>query len=57
MVQEQLRQAVQTHPRVRAIRDALEQSVLSGATAPETAARQILEAFGLPQTEILDPKK
>ena len=47
MVQEHLRQAVQTHPNVRAIRAALEQDVLSGAMPPESAAREILEAFGL----------
>jgi LAO/AO transport system kinase len=56
MVQEQLRQAVQTNPRVRSIRAALEQGVLSGDTAPETAAREILEAFGLPPNEVLEPQ-
>jgi LAO/AO transport system kinase len=52
MVQEHLRQAVQTHPKVRAIRATLEQDVLSGVIPPETAAREILQAFGMATGEI-----
>ncbi len=47
LVEDQLRQAVRTHPAVRAIRDDLERDVLAGATPAEAAARRILEAFGI----------
>jgi LAO/AO transport system kinase len=47
LVEDQLRQAVHTHPTVRAIRDDLERQVLAGATPAAAAARQILEAFGI----------
>jgi LAO/AO transport system kinase len=45
LVEDQLRQAVHTHPAVQAIRDDLERSVLVGATPAAAAARRILEAF------------
>jgi LAO/AO transport system kinase len=44
-VADRLRQAVQTHPAVQAIRAELEREVRSGAIAPEVAARTILAAF------------
>ena len=46
LVDDQLRQAVHTHPAVRAVRDELEREVLAGATPAAAAARRILEAFG-----------
>lgn len=46
-VEEQLRQAVRTHPTVQRIRDELERQVLAGGITPEAAARKILAAFGL----------
>ncbi len=46
LVEDQLRQAVHTHPAVRAIQEDLEREVLSGTTPAAAAARQILEAFG-----------
>src|SRR5262245_6516806 len=48
LVEDQLRQAVFTHPAVRAVREDLERDVLAGTTPPAVAARRILEAFGLP---------
>jgi hypothetical protein len=45
-VDEQLTRAVRDHPAVVAIRDDLERDVLAGNLAPESAARQILQAFG-----------
>jgi LAO/AO transport system kinase len=48
VVEDQLRQAIHTHPAVQAIRDDLEQEVRAGATPAAAAARRILEAFGLP---------
>jgi LAO/AO transport system kinase len=48
LVEDQLRQAMHTHPAVQAIRDDLEQEVRAGATPAAAAARRILEAFGLP---------
>jgi LAO/AO transport system kinase len=48
LVEDQLRQAVHTHPAVQGIREALERDVLAGTTPAAAAARQILEAFGLP---------
>ena len=48
LVDDQLRQAVRTHPAVRAIRDDLERDVLAGTTPAAAAARRVLEAFGLP---------
>jgi LAO/AO transport system kinase len=47
LVEDQLRQAVHTHPAVRAVRDELEREVLAGATPAAAAARRILEAFGI----------
>jgi LAO/AO transport system kinase len=47
LVEDQLRQAVRTHPAVRTIRDELERDVLAGTTPAEAAARRILEAFGI----------
>jgi LAO/AO transport system kinase len=47
LVEDQLRQAVQTHPAVAAIRNELERQVRAGTTPAAAAARQILEAFGL----------
>jgi LAO/AO transport system kinase len=46
-VEDQLRQAVHTHPAVGAIRADLEQGVLTGAIPPAAAARSILEEFGI----------
>jgi LAO/AO transport system kinase len=47
MVEDRLQQAVRTHPAVHAIKGDIEREVLAGHTAPEAAARRILEAFGL----------
>jgi LAO/AO transport system kinase len=47
LVEDQLRQAVRTHPAVRAVREELEREVLAGATPAAAAARRILEAFGI----------
>ena len=47
LVEDRLRQAVHTHPAVRAIRAELEREVLAGATPAAAAARRILEAFGI----------
>jgi LAO/AO transport system kinase len=49
LVEDQLRQAVYTHPEVRRIRDDLEREVLAGTTPAAAAARRILEAFGTPR--------
>jgi LAO/AO transport system kinase len=46
LVENQLRQAVHTHPAVAVVRHDLEQQVLEGTTPAAAAARQILEAFG-----------
>jgi LAO/AO transport system kinase len=45
LVDDQLRQAVQNHPRVQQIRGELEQQVLTGQLPASAAARRILEAF------------
>jgi LAO/AO transport system kinase len=47
LVEDQLRQAVHTHPAVQAIRDELEREVLAGTAPAAAAARRILEAFGV----------
>jgi LAO/AO transport system kinase len=47
LVEDHLRQAIHTHPAVRAIRDDLERQVLTGTTPAAAAARRALEAFGL----------
>ncbi len=44
-VDDHLRDAVRHHPRVREIRESLEQQVLAGSIPAEAAARQILEAW------------
>ncbi len=50
LVEQQMKQAMYDHVKVREIRDALEQNVVEGILPPETAARQILEALGLMRT-------
>jgi LAO/AO transport system kinase len=47
LVEDRLRQAVYTYPAVRAIREDLEREVLAGTTPSTSAARRILEAFGI----------
>ena len=47
LVEGQLREALQAHPAVRAIREDIERDVLAGATPAAAAARRILEAFGI----------
>jgi LAO/AO transport system kinase len=47
LVEDHLRQAVRTHPAVRAIQGELEREVLTGTTPPAAAARRLLEAFGV----------
>jgi LAO/AO transport system kinase len=47
LVEDQLRQAIHTHPAVQSIRDALERDVLAGMLPAEAAAWRILEAFGI----------
>ncbi len=47
LIDDRLRTALREHPRVRALRPALERDVLAGTIPPEVAARQILDAFGL----------
>jgi LAO/AO transport system kinase len=47
LVEDQLQQAMQSHPGVRALRADLEREVLAGTVPAATAARQLLEAFGI----------
>jgi LAO/AO transport system kinase len=47
LVEDQLRQAVRTHPAVCAIQCDLERDVLAGTVPAAVAARRILEAFGI----------
>jgi LAO/AO transport system kinase len=47
LVEDQLRQTIHTHAAVQTIRDNLERDVLAGAIPAATAARRILEAFGV----------
>jgi LAO/AO transport system kinase len=47
LVEDQLRQALRTHPAVQAIRDDLERDVLAAVLPAKAAARRILEAFGI----------
>jgi LAO/AO transport system kinase len=47
LVEDQIRQAVLTHPAVQAIRGDLERAVRDGTTPAAAAARSILEAFGV----------
>ena len=51
IVENRLRQAIREHPAVQAIRPDLERQLLAGALPPEAAARQILAAFGLGETQ------
>jgi LAO/AO transport system kinase len=61
LVEDSLRQAVHTHPAVRALRKDLERNVLAGTTPAAAAARRIVEAFfhpanqGLPAVRIPNP--
>jgi LAO/AO transport system kinase len=48
MIDERLRQAVREHAGVAAIREQVERDVRAGTITPESAARRILDAFGLP---------
>ena len=48
IVEERIRQSVYAHPQVQAIRTELEREVLAGELSVESAARRILEAFGMP---------
>jgi LAO/AO transport system kinase len=47
IIDDQLRRAIRNHPQVALVRARLEAGVLAGSISPESAARQILEAFGL----------
>jgi LAO/AO transport system kinase len=47
LVEEGLRQALQTHPGVCTVRQALEKEVLAGTVPPAAAARKILKSFGI----------
>jgi LAO/AO transport system kinase len=47
IVEDRVHQAVREHPDVIAIRTKLESGVIAGGIPPETAARKILQAFGL----------
>jgi LAO/AO transport system kinase len=49
LVEDQLRQAVHSHPAVRAIQDDLAREVLAGTLPAAAAARRILEAFFHPK--------
>ena len=44
-VEDHIRQGLEKHPKVQAIRRKLEQEVLAGKIPPEVAAKRILEAF------------
>ena len=46
LVEQELHLAIQKHSKVDGIRDQLERDVVAGVIPPETAARQIMEAFG-----------
>jgi len=47
IIDDQLLRAIRVHPGVSAICHGLENEVIAGTVAPESAARQILRAFGL----------
>jgi LAO/AO transport system kinase len=47
LVEDRLRQAVHTHPAVRAIQGDIERDVLAGTLPAAAAARRILEGFGM----------
>jgi LAO/AO transport system kinase len=49
LVEDGVRQALQTHPAVREVRDDLERAVEAGQTPAAVAARRILAAFGIKQ--------
>ena len=51
LVEQQLQHAIRKHENVCEIRDHLESNVVAGVIPPEVAARQILEAFGINQSE------
>lgn len=55
IIEDRLHQAVREHAQVRAIRPKLEAGVLAGTVPPEVAAREILDAFGLPDGRSADP--
>jgi LAO/AO transport system kinase len=48
IVEERIRLSIYAHPQVQAIREDLERKVLAGELPVESAARRILEAFGMP---------
>jgi LAO/AO transport system kinase len=54
LVEDRLRRAVHDHPAVRAICEGLEREVLAGRTPASSAARRVLEAFGLATRGPLD---
>jgi LAO/AO transport system kinase len=47
LVEDGLRRALRSHPAVTAIRDELEREVQAGITPASSAARRVLEAFGI----------
>ena len=53
LVDDRLRESLQTHPEVRDIRDDIEREMLAGAIAPTAAAQRLLETFGLERREQL----
>ena len=55
LVEERCRDALRAHAAVRALRGPLERAVLDGTLAPEAAARQITDAFGLSEREPSPP--
>ncbi len=57
IIEDRLKQAVRENPRVQSIRQELEAQVLAGSLPPESAARSILNAFGLPNYETDEQRK
>jgi LAO/AO transport system kinase len=55
LVEDQLRQAVRTHPVVQAIREDLERQVLAGTIPAAAASWRILEAFGIGTGDLIAP--
>ncbi|MCA9264647.1 MAG: methylmalonyl Co-A mutase-associated GTPase MeaB [Planctomycetales bacterium] len=47
IVDDRVKRAIREHPQVAAIRGKLQEQVVEGTLAPEAAARQILQAFGM----------
>ena len=47
IIDDRLRRAFRFHPRVASLQNELEQKVIAGAISPESAASQLLDAFGL----------